>query len=133
MTKSVSGTIRWHSHDATTAHFNTAFGVMTVFNILFIAFAVSISVELLRLAPSASRLYFILVAIGLAYNFLNGSLWLAPDPWGRSIAAATGVGNMGIAPFELFFLLPFAYPIVSAVVVLIAGKRLRRFSAPDCC
>jgi hypothetical protein len=134
MILSLVSVIERHPFDAATRYFPIVFGIMTTFNIFFISALVFGSVKLIRFAPNAARFYCTLVGAYLVYSVLNGTLWLAPDPWGTSIARATGIGNMGLAPFALFlfpirdWMIPSAYPIVSAVAVFIAGKKLRKFS-----
>jgi hypothetical protein len=41
-----------------------------------------------------------------------------------SVGAATGVGNMGIAPFQGFNLAPYVYPIASTVLLFVAGRKI---------
>jgi hypothetical protein len=134
MSNSVIDAIQKHRPENTNQFF-VAFGIMTILNIVFIALLVVASVTLFRLTPSAPRFYCYLVATYLVYEIVNGSLWLLPDPWGKSIGGATAVGNMGMAPFTLFLLplrdwmIPYAYPIVSVVIVFIAGKQPKKPSA----
>jgi hypothetical protein len=133
MTHSIIDVIQKHRADPSSQFF-LAFGVMTTLNIVFIALLVIASVVLFRLTPGAPRFYCNLVVTYLVYEIVNGSLWLMPDPWGKSIAGASAVGNMGMAPFALFLLpmrnwmIPYAYPILSVVVVFIAGRRLGKSS-----
>lgn len=133
MTHSVIDVIQKHRADPTSQFF-LAFGVMTTLNIVFIALLVIASVVLYRVTPGAASFYSNLVVTYFVYEIVNRSLWLMPDPWGKSIAGASAVGNMGMAPFTLFLLpmrnwmIPYAYPIFSVVVVFIAGRQLGKSS-----
>jgi hypothetical protein len=118
-----------HSPVAVYPHFGLAYGIMTVINIAFLAAIVLVSLGLFRLSMPAVTAYWILVAAMIVYGFVNGALWLARDPMGRSIAAASGIGNTGIAPFELFPMLgteltvPYVYPLLSMVALILTKKR----------
>ncbi len=116
------------------ANFVLAYGVMTVINVIFLAAIVLVSVRLFRLRMSAVTAYWILVVALIAYDLLNGALWLTRDPIGSSIGAASGIGNMGIAPFDLFPILgsklsvPFIYPLLSMVALILARKQYLKMS-----
>jgi hypothetical protein len=59
----------------------------------------------------------------VVYGVLNGLLWIA-GPIGASIAAATGVANMGIAPFVVLFFMPYLYPVISTLVLQITRMKM---------
>ena len=129
LVSSVVRVIGRHSPDPTQPHFGLAYGLMTAINLIFLAAIVLVSLGLFRLRMSAVTAYWMLVAGLLVYGLANGGLWLASDPIGRSIAAASGIGNMGIAPFELFPMLgtkltvPYVYPLLSMIALILARKR----------
>lgn len=118
-----------HSPDAAHPQLGWAYGVMTVINLIFLTAIVLVSLGLFRLSMSAVTAYWILVAVLVLYGLVNGGLWLVRDPMGRSIAAASGIGNMGIAPFEMFPMLgteltvPYVYPLLSMVALVLTRKR----------
>ena len=129
MAWSVGRVIGRHRSDATQPHFGFAFSVMTAINIIFLIAIVLVSLGLFRLNMSAVTAYWMLVAGLVVYGLVNGLVWLTRDPTiSRSIAAATGVGNMGIAPFELFPMLgteltvPYVYPLLSMVALILTRK-----------
>jgi hypothetical protein len=126
---SVIRVIGRHTPDVAHPEFGWAYGAMTVINLIFLTAILLVSLGLFRLSMSAVTAYWILVAILVLYGLVNGGLWLVRDPTGRSIAAASGIGNMGIAPFELFPMLgteltvPYVYPLLSMVALILTRKR----------
>lgn len=133
MVLSVIRVIGTHSPDPTYPHFGLAYGIMTVVNLIFLVAIVLVSLRLFQLSMPAVTAYWILMAGLVLYGLVNGGLWLASGV-GRSVAAATGIGNMGIAPFELFPMLgteltvPFVYPLLSTVALILTRKRYVRMS-----
>jgi hypothetical protein len=106
-------------------YFGSAFVVMTIVNVTFLAFFVLIAFRLLQLSPSAVALHSIASVSLVVYGLLNGVLWLTGHGIGTSIAAATGVGNMGVAPFTVLFLVPYLYPIVSTIVLQATRMKMK--------
>jgi hypothetical protein len=100
---------------------HTVFGVMTVINVLFLSVFLVTAVQLIRYRLSAVIPYSIAMVALFAYLKLVGSSWHMTGI-GLSIAAATGIGNMGIAAFELLFVVPGAYPILSAAGLLLTKR-----------
>jgi hypothetical protein len=100
-------------------YFRIAFAAMTAINAAFLLLFASAAIQLLRLRKSGVIVHAVISGLLIAYSFLVGMLWLAPHNLGRSIAAATGVENMGIAPFELLFVVPYAESIFSALALLV--------------
>jgi hypothetical protein len=95
---------------------------MVGINFVFIIVLLIISALLLIGTVRGVRAYAAAVILLLVYFFLEGAFWLLPDPVGISIAAATGVGNLGLATYEFFpstrgFFLPYVYPVLSAVLL----------------
>ena len=109
-------------HDPTIPYFQSAYFVMSGANVLFITALVVIAIRLVQIRVEAIKPYCILVLIGLIYTAIGGGLWLAKDPIGKSIASASGVGNMAISPF--FAMTFFIYPILSAFTLLLMRNRL---------
>ncbi len=107
------------------AFFRPVFFFMTALNVIFLAVAIIASIGLLKLKRRAVGGYTALVVAMFLYNFCLGSMWLLPAPYGISIGAASGVGNMGIAPLELYPI-PFLYPFVSTVLINLSHYKLRR-------
>ena len=105
--------------------FRIAFSTMTAVNgVLLLSFLVA-AFQLLWLKKTGIAVHSITAASLIAYHFLIGTLWLAGRGVGISIGAATGVGNMGIAPFTVLFGVPYAFPVVSTLVLLITRWKIR--------
>jgi hypothetical protein len=104
--------------------FRIAFFTMSAIDAMFLAGIVFTAVRLLKLERKAAAIYTWLILAMSAYKLGLGVLWLLPDPIGRSIAAASGVGSMGVA-LLLVYPIPFAYPLVSVIIVNLAGYKLR--------
>jgi len=111
--------------DPDAPYFWIAFAVMTVTNITLLALFVVAAFDLFMLKPSGVMLHSIASVSLVVYAALNGGLWLAGRGIGASIAAATGVANMGIAPFELLVAVPFVYPISSTIALQFARLRIK--------
>jgi hypothetical protein len=110
----------WRPHlDA--PYFGIVFVVMTLINITLLVLFLVATFQLFRLKPSAVMLHSIASASVVAYFMLNALLWGIRPSISTSIAAATGVGNMGLAPFLLLFHVPTLYPIASTIVLLICS------------
>jgi hypothetical protein len=105
------------------ASFKPVFAEMTVINLAFIGVLLATALSFIRAKVSAVNLYSILVFLLFGYWRAIGRLWRVGGGFGRSVAAATGVGNMGIAFFYFLFLVPCLYPFVSTVLVQILKHR----------
>jgi len=106
------------NRDPSEPYFYHAFYAMAVINLGLISLLVLTSFDLLRLSLTAAKRYtwFVLAVVG--YNLLVALCWLIPGRFGMSVAGATGVGNMGIAPFEFaLFYIPEGYPVLSLVLL----------------
>ncbi len=103
--------------------FHAAFFTMTTIDAILLIAMVFVGVLLLRLQRKAATIYTWLVVIVSAYIAVVGGLWLLPEPVGRSIGAASGIGNVGIAPL-LMFPIPFVYPLASVLFVNLAQRKL---------
>ena len=102
-----------------TPYFRIAFASVTAINAGFLALFALAAFQLVRLRKSGVIVHTATSALLIAYTMLIGSLWLVRGRIGMSIGAATGVGNMGIAPFGLLFVVPYVAPIVSTLALII--------------
>jgi len=110
--------------DPNEPYFRIAFVVMSVINGVFVTLFLLAAFQLLRLRKSGVLLHVITSTLLVAYVVLNGILWAVEGGVGRSIAAASGVGNMGIGLFEILFVVPELYPIASSIVLLVARRKI---------
>ena len=119
-------------------YFYHAFFAMGAINLIFIVLISQDAVDLLRLRLAGAKRYMWIVLSLIGYSVLNAMCWMLPRPLGMSVAGATGVGNMGIAPFEFalffpfrrpFLIVPFGYPAISASALYFSCRRLARLSA----
>lgn len=119
-----------HPHaDPREPYFYHAFFTMGGINLIYIVVLICSALDLIGRGACAIRFYTWLVLVLVSYDVLVGILWFLPGPVGMSIAGATGVGNMGIAPFEfVLFYIPFGYPLLSAGLLNLARWRARRIS-----
>jgi len=79
------------------------------------------AVQLLRLKKSGVTAHTTASILLVAYNLLIKVFWASGGPVGMSVAAATGVANLGIAPFDLP---PYVYPAVSTALLLMARWKI---------
>jgi len=106
-------------------YFYQACFTIGVVNLAFIAMVCLTALDLLRLRVQSVKVYMWTVVALICYDFVNGGLWLLPRGVGMSIAGATGVGNMGIAPFQFaLFFIPWGYPILSVAGLYVARRKL---------
>ncbi len=113
-----------HPADPEVPFFRTAFWIMTSIDAILLAAIAFASLQLLNLRPKAAIIYTCSVLASLVYAFGPGSFWLIPNGIGRSIAAASGISGMGTAPL-LMFPIPFAYPLISVVLVSVGRWKLK--------
>jgi hypothetical protein len=110
-------------------YFYYAFYPMVAINLALIILLCLIAFDLLRLRLAAVKHYtwFVLSVVG--YGVLVALCWLIPGRFGMSVAGASGVGNMGIAPFEFaLFYVPEGYPVLTLVALRLACRGLARRS-----
>jgi hypothetical protein len=106
-------------------HFRIVFAAMTAINSgLLILFLLS-AFQLFRLKRSGVIMHAMTSIALIGYDLSIGIFWTSRSPVGRSVASATGVGNMGIAPFQLFTLAPYLYPILSTALLFLAVRKRR--------
>jgi hypothetical protein len=122
--------LQHYKFDPDIPYFLTAFFIHLGVDLVLVAALVISSIQLMRFRPSAVKMYVIVVILALGEVWVGGALWLLPNGIGRSIAAATGVGGMGMAVFCFWLIVPFAYPIVSAVALMACSKFARVAGPP---
>ena len=110
--------------DPAVPFFRTAFWIMTSIDAILLAAIAFASLQLLNLRPKAAIIYTCSVLASVVYAFGPGSFWLIPHGIGRSIAAASGISGMGTGPL-LMFPVPFAYPLISVVLVSVGRWKLK--------
>ena len=109
--------------------FRQAFFTMNAIDAVFLVAMILTAVGLLLLKPSAMKAYTWLYVMLVVYEFALGMLWTS-SPFGASIAAASGVGNLGRGPLLLlFYPFPYVYPILSVGLVNLAARQLRATTA----
>jgi hypothetical protein len=113
-----------NANDADAPYFRTAFVAMIFTNSVLLILFVLAAVQLLRLKKSGVTVHTTASALLVAYDLLIGAFWAAGGRLGMSVAAATGVGNLGIAPFQVLNLAPYVYPIASTVLLLVARRKM---------
>jgi hypothetical protein len=123
MSQSAFGVVPRHHNDPRFPYFWLVFIVMSVLSICLLTALVITAIRLIRISGNAVTSYCVVVGLCSLYIFIPGFLWLAPNPIGSSVAAASGIGDMGIAPFVFAFVLPCVYPFLSASVLFFFQKR----------
>jgi hypothetical protein len=103
-------------------YFRVAFIAMALINGAFLIILAVTAIRFIQGRISSINSYSLAVLLLFAYDYTNGVLWRAGRGIGMSIAAATGVGNLGVAPFEFCFLVPFLYPLASIVVLQVLKR-----------
>jgi hypothetical protein len=94
---------------------------MTFINVSFLAILLVTAVRFIQGKIYSVNTYSLAVLVLVAYDYTTRALW----HWkkvGISVAAATGIGNMGVAPFEFCFFVPFLYPVGSVVLLQIVKQ-----------
>jgi hypothetical protein len=118
------GLLALNASSAAAPYFKIAFVTMLATNGVLLLFFILAAVQLLRLKKSGVMAHTTASALLVAYDLLIATLWAAGGRVGMSVAAARGVGNLGIAPFRCFNLAPYVYPIASTVLLLIARRKM---------
>lgn len=93
--------------------FQVVFAAMTLANLGFVTVLFVTAIRFIQANVSVANLYSVAVLILFVYGMAIRVLWHVGGGIGMSVAGATGVGNMGIAPFEFLFVLPYLYPFLS--------------------
>jgi hypothetical protein len=118
------GVFAVHANVVGAPYFRLAFVAMIITNGVFLVLFVLAAVQLLRLKKSGVMAHGTASALLVAYDLLIALFWSGRGPVGMSVAAATGVGNLGIAPFQCFNFAPYVYPMASTVLLLIAHRKM---------
>ena len=92
---------------------------MAFINLCFLALLVVGGIHLFRLRPSGVTICNTVFVGEIIYFFVIGFLWSAlPRPVSMGVAAATGIGNMGISPQVIS-----GYPLVALICLNLAGRK----------
>jgi hypothetical protein len=126
MATTIYGVLKRPDVDSATKYFLPAFVSIDLVCLLQMIVLIITAFKLIKMTRNAVKSYCALVAVALICELLEGGLWLAPDPIGRSIAAASGVGSMGIAPFMFLIPFPNVYPILTALLLAAFNWRVAR-------
>jgi hypothetical protein len=102
--------------------FQQVFWAMALLNVAFLVSMSVAAIGLLRVKRSAVRFYTWLYFALVIYTFAPGMMW-GPGSLGSSIAAASGVGSVGIESMTLYPI-PFLYAAVSILLVNLAMRKL---------
>jgi len=108
-------------------YYRTVFLLMNAIEAIFLTAFVVIAVSLLRMksARPAVRAYTWTSISLVIYTFLLGCLWGLNSPIGSSIATATGVGCIALAPL-LNYPAQYVYLTVTVVLANLAMWRLEK-------
>ena len=102
-------------------YFRLVFLVMTVIELVFFSVFLSTAIGFIRAKLSSANLYSLAVLLYVIYFIVSSMLWRAGSGVGASIASASA-GN-ATTPFVFLFLVPFLYPVVSAISVQVLRSR----------
>ena len=106
----------------TNSHFATWFWAMASVNLGFLALLVFGGVRLFQLRPSGVSICNAVFVGEIIYFLVIGFLWSAlPRPVSMGVAAATGVGNMGLSPQLIS-----GYPLVALICLNLARRKRTR-------
>ena len=97
------------------SHFAAWFWAMVFINLCFLALLLVAASHLLRLRPSGVTLCNAVFAAEIIYFLVTGFLWFLPRSVSMGVAAATGVGNMGISPQLIS-----GYPLLALICLNLA-------------
>jgi hypothetical protein len=97
------------------SYFRSWFRAMTLINLCFLTILTVGGIHLFRLGPSGVNICNAVFLAEICYSPAIGFLWYVL-PVSNGVAAATGVGNMGISPQVLS-----GYPVIALVFLNLAG------------
>jgi hypothetical protein len=126
MMNTIRSVVKHHPIDPETKYYLPAFISLNVLSLLLMIALIITAFKLIKLTKNAVKSYCVLIAVFLICELLTAGLWSAPNPVGMSIAAASGTGEMGIAAFVFLIPFPYAYPIMTALVLNAFNWRLAR-------
>ncbi len=104
-------------------YLRSTYGAMLLINVFFLVVLLVTAIRFIQTRLSSVNLYSLTVLLLVVYCVGLHMLWRAGRGIGLSVAAATGIGNMGIAPFVFVFVEPLIYPIASVVLVQVLKQR----------
>jgi uncharacterized membrane protein len=104
-------------------YFLPALVVMILINLLFLVILSVTAVRFIQVKISTVNSYSAAVLGIVVYYFAIHTLWRTGHGIGMSVAAATGIGNLGIGPFVFCFLVAFLYPVASIVLLQVIRWR----------
>lgn len=123
------GLLALNATDADAPYFRTVLVTMILVNgVLLLLFAFA-AVQLLRMKKSGGVAHATASVLLVAYNLLIRAFWATGGRVGISVVFATGIGNLGIAPFQCFNLAPYVYPVASTVLLLVVYRK--RAAVPE--
>jgi hypothetical protein len=103
----------------TNSYFATWFWAMAFINLCFLALLVVGGVQLFRLRPSGVTICNAVFVGEIIYFLVTGVLWSAlPRTLSMGMAAATGVGNMGLSTQLIS-----GYPLVALICLNLARRK----------
>ena len=112
-------------NEAANSHFAPSFWTMVFINLCFLVLLVVGGIHLFRLRSSGVTICNVVFAGEIAYFLIIGLLWFAlPRPISMGVAAASGVGNMGLGPQEIS-----GYPLVALICLNLARRKRRKTHA----
>jgi len=97
--------------------FPIVFAAMTLVNLAFVTVLFLTAIRFIEAKVNVVNLYSVAVSILFLYWMVIRALWHVGGGVAASVAGATGVGNMGIAPFAFLLVVPYLYPFLSVVLV----------------
>ncbi len=109
----------------TNPHFATWFWALASINLCFLALLVVGGVHLFQLRPSGVTICNAVFVGEVIYFLVIGFLWSAlPRPVAMGLAAATGVGSMGLSPQLIS-----GYPLAALICLNLARRTRKRTHA----
>jgi hypothetical protein len=101
------------------SHFAVSFWAMFVINLCFLGLLVVGGVHLFQLRPSGITICNAVFVAEIAYFLVTSFLWLAlPKPFSMGVAAASGVGDMGLSPQLIS-----GYPLLALIFLNLARRK----------
>jgi hypothetical protein len=101
----------------TNSHFASWFWAMAFINLCFLVLLVVGGIHLVRLRPSGVTICNAVFVGEITYFLAIGFLWSAL-PVASGVAAATGVGNMGLSPQLIS-----GYPLIALICLNLARRK----------
>jgi hypothetical protein len=110
-------------------YFTTAFTVMGFIQFAFAITLFASSIAFVRAKVSMANIYTTVVVLQAVYVVLIGQLWRDGGRIASSIAAATGISD-ATTLFNFLLLVPYLYPLGSAVLVQFVRMRYASTQSP---